>query len=1026
MANTPAFSAAYSQLNPDQRRAVDQLDGPVMVIAGPGTGKTQVMAVRIGKILQTTDTSPRAILALTFTDAATKNLRQRLVDLIGTTGYQVPIHTFHSFCSAVIQDCPEYFPFNKDSQALTELEKYQILTDILATHPLEALKPLNAPDLYLRNLNSAISDLKREGVTPDDLEKMVSAEATLLDESATELGKTELSRRTKRLQKQQELVIVYREYQAALSQRSQYDFEDMISSVKIAFTNESDLLAEYQERFLYLLVDEYQDTNNAQNAVVQLLASFWGEDANLFVVGDPHQSIYRFQGASVENMLEFTRTYPQATAVTLSIGYRCPQEIYDAAATLISHNPTPQLRASDQEVQNRLAALWQAATQPLEATHQQSSSLLKVELPAQTNEYQYVVERIKALLATGVEPAEIAVLYRHNQDSSGLMPVLEQAGISFAIDGGIDILKVPAVQQWQTVLEVVLLWQQGIADQRLYQVLQQPWWELSPVILMKVARAAHKAKQDWWTVLTANEEQLIKWEPQLTPLELQPLLAITTNFQRWASSLLTTPLSAWLRMVMSESGFLDWVSTQPNRLELLSATNTWLTQVEAWCSLDSSLSLSAALASLNLMMERKIGIAVESTSSGESAVTLATVHKAKGREWKYVFLLHVVDGKWGHNFSRELLPLPEGILQLTQTSDHEGLEDERRLFYVALTRAKEKVFVCVPQTMLSETKNKEVVISQFATEIAEHVQPEDHPAAETARHQDAQELLSLIKPLPPTRWADRERAYLQGIAQTFKLSVSALNKYLESPQDFVDQYLLKIPTMVEPQLAFGSAIHRALEVWEKKWMTQGAQPDLALLESTFIETLSAEPLDQSEMERRLSYGKQVLATFITYLQQTTKPPLFVEKFFGQGWSQAVLGDIQLTGRIDRIDWLDESAKTATVIDYKTGRSKTPGQIYATDKATFAELSPRERELPETIRGRHQRQLVFYKLLTDLDPTFKLNVTHGTFVFVEPDKESGKMVTRSMELSDQAVVDLKSLIQEVVAEIRTLTFLENQA
>ncbi len=1017
------FSTAYSQLNPEQRRAVDHLDGPLMVIAGPGTGKTQVMAVRIGTILQKTDTPPRAILALTFTDSATKNLRQRLVDLLGTTGYQVPIHTFHSFCSTVIQDCPEYFSFNRDSQALTELEKYQILSDILAAQPFVVLKPLNAPDLYLRELNSNISNLKREGMLPEDFAKLVAAERTFFNESESELSKTERNLRLKRLVKQEELATVFREYQRIIAERSQFDFEDMISAVNRAFQEEPDLLAEYQERFLYFLVDEYQDTNSAQNQVVDALASFWGDAANVFVVGDPHQSIYRFQGASVENMLNFTQRYPRAEVITLTEGYRCPQSLYDTAARLISFNQRPELRASSAEVETRLSALWSAATQPLTSHASGDSPVKRAEMVSHTQELVYIAKRIRSLIEEGVSPDAIAVLYRHNQDQVDLLPLLAQFEIPFSIDGGSDVLKIPTIQQWQLLLEVITQWQQGAADQRIYQVLQQPWWELEPTVVMKLARAAHQSRTDWWSVLSSREEKLLEWEPMLTPQELQPALVVTTHFQQWSSMLMTTPLTAWLRMVLSESGLLKWMSNQPNRIELLTASATWLEYIEGWVQRQPTISLVDVLKALQMMAERKIILPMDSISVGESAVSLSTVHKAKGQEWEYVFILHAVDGKWGNNYSRDLLPLPEGILQLSQTDDHNELEDERRLMYVALTRAKKQVVLCVPQMMVSNGKSREVVPSQFVTEVASMVVPEEDQALSEARAQDPEQLLALLQPVASTRWGERERQYLLHLTANFKLSASALNCYLESPADFITKYLLRVPTVIEPQLEFGTAIHKALEVWHKAWMERGEQPAATLLQTTFAQTLQSAPLDQAELARRLKYGEQVLQRFYHHLQETDQPPLYVEKQFGKGSSQSVLGDVVLTGRIDQVDWIDQTAKTVCLVDYKTGRAKTPGHIFATDKASFGELSPREQQLPESIRGRYQRQLVFYRLLTDLDPTFKLQVQEGMFVFVEPDKESGKITTRRVELTSAAVEDLKQLITDVMQEIRSLSFLD---
>ena len=339
---TSKFQQAYKQLNPAQKQAVDTIDGPVMVVAGPGTGKTQVLTTRIANILLQTDTDPSAILALTFTDSAAKNMRQRLAKMIGKTAYYVNINTFHSFCANVIRQHPEYFPIQRDSEPLTDLERYEIHESLLNQVKLEQLKPLNAPYFFVKDIVSAISNLKREGVSPEKFEQIIADEQQAFDHPQEKLTKVESRRQEKNLIKWGELLALYCGYQEQLAERQRYDFDDMIALVVQAFQQEELLLLSYQEKLHYFLVDEHQDTNSSQNQVVDLLASYWGDKANIFTVGDPNQAIFRFQGASIENMLGFVDRYAQATVINLNTGYRCSQTIYNAAQTLIGHNQLSQ------------------------------------------------------------------------------------------------------------------------------------------------------------------------------------------------------------------------------------------------------------------------------------------------------------------------------------------------------------------------------------------------------------------------------------------------------------------------------------------------------------------------------------------------------------------------------------------------------------------------------------------------------------------------------------------------------------
>jgi len=278
-----------------------------MVLAGPGTGKTQVLTARIAQILKKTDTQPNAILALTFTESAAKNMRERLVQLIGKTGYYVQISTFHAFCQDVITTHPEYFPIQRESEPLSDLERYELFEQIFTSLDLEYIRPMNMPFHYVKDAIGAISDLKREGVNVKEYQQLVKNWAKQLTSEKPDMKKTAWEQENKMLQRNQELTKVYGEYEARLRTDRRYDFDDMIALVVEAFENHDLLLREYQENLQYFLVDEYQDTNAAQNSVVDLLASYWQQETgqpNIFVVGDPNGVVVVPKDLAVEVLLE--------------------------------------------------------------------------------------------------------------------------------------------------------------------------------------------------------------------------------------------------------------------------------------------------------------------------------------------------------------------------------------------------------------------------------------------------------------------------------------------------------------------------------------------------------------------------------------------------------------------------------------------------------------------------------------------------------------------------------------------------
>ncbi|HEX7017495.1 MAG TPA: ATP-dependent DNA helicase [Patescibacteria group bacterium] len=1025
------FQDVYSQLNDAQKRAVDTIDGPVMVIAGPGTGKTQVLAARIANILKQTDTNPSSILALTFTESAAKNMRQRLVQMIGKTGYYVQITTFHAFCSGVIQTHPEFFAIDRDSSPLTDLERFSFFEEILLQSPLEILKPLNAPLFYLRDVMRAISDLKREGVTVSAFEQLVQTSQTELTDrieagkgEGLKIGKLEIEREQKKIAKWRELAKVYEAYQLKLGDTHRYDFDDMIALVMQGFQQHELLLREYQENLLYFLVDEYQDTNTAQNIIVDLLTSFWGEAANIFVVGDPNQAIYRFQGASVENALSFMDRYPNAQLVTLDIGYRCPPTIYAAASQVIENNQlTDTVGASSASVG---AGLFDLLSRPLKSIKADGELVKIYEAPSQTVELIYVAESIQKLLKSGIPAEEIAVLYRHNHDANELLEVLEKWNLSYEIEGGDNILNEEHIRQWLTFLGVIAAVKRGQEPADLYQVMLYQWVGVPNLLAMKLARTAGRSGVGLSELIAGGyhffqEKSLAK---DVTQIEFQVAENFLQQLQEWAVKDTQLIFVTWFEQVLKESGYLNWILEQPTKTEMLINVTSLFREVKAMVNRSHHLKIQDFLEVIATMQAHGIVIHPEDFNIKENAVHLSTVHKAKGREWQHVFLIHVVDGKWGNTQTRNLLPLPEHLLAHTRLDKKEQNEDDRRLFYVALTRAKKSITLSYPQTIISENRSREVVGSMFLEEVKSE-NAESQKLFQEVKTQDlhlkADEYMErLLMPVQAQSMDTSEKEFFKSLTSNLKLSVTALNTYLRDPQEFIDNVLLRIPRSKPEPMAFGTAIHFALEQLYTIYQKTNVFPTLEQLLQFYEESLKKELLTSQDFDRRLAYGQEVLTAYYQQLTPDSKPPVFVERFFGTGWSRTYLDDIPLTGRIDRVDWLDTAQKTVRVIDYKTGKHKSEKMIQGLIES--ANLSARERELPESIRGPYKRQLIFYKLLTELDPTFIPTVEEAVFEFVEPDKKSGKIISRRFNISNQEVDDLKKLIKEVMTEIRELKFL----
>jgi len=343
------FEKQYNMLNPEQKRAVDTIEGPVIVVAGPGTGKTQILTLRIANILKEAGAgiSPENILALTFTNAGVVAMRERLSTFIGAEeAYRTNIYTFHSFCEDQISRYPDYFPSIIFSRVATDVEKIHIIEKILEESELEFLKTFGSDFHYVKDILYAIDNLKREGISPDEFVERIKIQKDDILSNPDSYYKRNTKKNKKGdlkpdalkpINKNIELQVVYKLYQKALEEQKLYDFTDMIMQFVTVAEKDEEFSAILREQYQYILVDEHQDTNDGQNRVIDILTSaeHLGDSPNLFTVGDDKQAIYRFQGASVENFLHFKKKFSTAEIIHLEDNYRSAQGILDEAHTLI-------------------------------------------------------------------------------------------------------------------------------------------------------------------------------------------------------------------------------------------------------------------------------------------------------------------------------------------------------------------------------------------------------------------------------------------------------------------------------------------------------------------------------------------------------------------------------------------------------------------------------------------------------------------------------------------------------------------
>ncbi|OGD74982.1 hypothetical protein A3A84_02730 [Candidatus Collierbacteria bacterium RIFCSPLOWO2_01_FULL_50_23] len=957
------FGRAYSSLNENQKKAVDTIDGPVVVMAGPGTGKTQILSVRIGNVLAKTDTDPGAILALTFTEAATKEMRQRLISLIGQDGYHVRVTTFHSFCNDIIAENPERFSRPAGMVAATDLEKIEIVTGLLEDGSFLLLKPLNNPTLYLRDIIGCLSDLKREGITVKKFAKLVRALSEDFEVEKDSLGKTAFAEKEKLVSKNIDLLAIYKKYQAELEVLGRFDYEDMINWVVEAFEADEEFLLTYQEKYQYILVDEYQDTNSAQNRLIFALASFWGEKANLFVVGDPNQSIFRFQGASQENTHQFEKTFPKTAKISLDQNYRSTKLILSSAAALVVDSP----------LKHNVSHL----SQPVKVAKFNSSVF----------EDEFLARSIKEKIEAGASPSDIAVIVKENRDLDHLVDLFKQKGIPYRLEGGTNILTTPLISQFLKTIRVVTSLPGRIDDLELFTVFNYPYFDLDPVAILKLSRRAHAQRVSLIDLLQEDDPALDSKTKTAFSL-----------FVSWSKKATSLTLSESFQKIFVESGLMDYILKLPQPITELNRFGTLYEDVKKQLDANPSLDLFGYVKNLDLMQQHGVKLPESVLVSDKAAVTLTTAHKAKGLEWLIVYVYRFADTHWGNKTNRQMIKLPTGILS-SDLSREDKNADERRLFYVALTRAKQEVYLSGATNYSHSAKMTfpAMFLSDLPKEHLKEIKTEEY------EKNAPQVLADLLTHVSPTVH-DGEAEYLSELIANFKLSPTALNTYLQCHYKFKLDNLYRIPRAKAPAMCFGTAVHYALENLYRQLNKTGKPTPKKVFLSDFEKALKREVLSESEMKDRLIHGKKILSAYYDHYRNEFAPVLFTEKNFGHT-TPIFLDDIALSGKSDRVDLISKSDKTVRFVDYKTGAPKTRGVL------------EKEGAGPD---GNYKRQLIFYNLLADLDKPFGYRVGETVLEFIEPDKD-GVFHREKFVITPGQVDELKQTIKDSVKEIRSMNF-----
>ena len=965
-----SFALELKRLNAGQQQAVGQIEGPVLVIAGPGTGKTHILTARIGRILMDTDAQAGNILCLTFTDAGVHAMRERLLQFIGPEAHRVHIYTFHSFCNNVIKDNLELFG-RYDLEPISDLERVELVRALLDDLPSNHLlrQKTSDPYFYEKHLQDLFKRMKSEAWTADFIHNKIDAylkDLPLREEYIYKVNRKEFKKgdlkawkideANRRMQLLGSAIDLYSDYTARMEAAQRYDYEDMILWVLNAFENNEALLLSYQERYHYFLVDEYQDTNGAQNSILKNLIAYW-ESPNVFIVGDDDQSIFEFQGARLKNLVNFHNEHEaDLNLVILKDNYRSSQNILDASRSIIDNN------------QNRIVSNLDGVEKVLEAQNDLvAKSSVQVQIiayPNRVHEEAALVMQIEALQKADFPLKEVAIIYAKHKQAINLITLLEKKNIPYNTKREVNLLDLPLVRNIRLLLQYIQL--ESVkpfsGEHLLFKILHFNFLGIAARDLSKIslhiAGKGYKEKTYWRT--------FIGDEAQLGQLGLQKADQLTQSadlIDQLVSDQSNYSLPAFFERVINRSGLLSHLVRQDDKTWQLQVLNTFMNFIKTECLKDPRLSLKRFLDLLGIMDNNRLPLSLQKSILAADGVNLITAHSSKGLEFQHVFILDTVKDQWEPGKSRggRRFPFPD---TLTLSGEEDAMEARRRLFYVAVTRAKEHLHLSFAN------KNAENKVLQHAIFIDEIMATTEIPIEQKEVPADvvleAQHLSLLESEAPSIPGADK--AMVDSLLENFTLSISSLNRFLKCPLSFYYEVILHLPTVQSEAASYGTAMHFALmRLFERMRADEEKRfPDIDLFITFFEEEMKRQRgyFTKKEYERRLEIGRKNLTAI--YEQQLSSWPKSV--LIEHDVRQVEYKGVPLTGTIDRID-LNEKHE-AHIADYKTGR------IDSKNLQKPSEANP--------LGGTYWRQLHFYKILYEAAQVDR-KATSASIVYLEEDK-----------------------------------------
>ncbi len=991
------FLKELAKLNENQREAVTTIEGPVLVIAGPGTGKTHILASRIGRILMETDTQAHNILCLTFTDAGVTAMRSRLLQLIGPEAHRVHIFTFHSFCNNIIRRNWEQFGV-QEMELLSDLERIEIVQQLLEKLPYEHPLIRGKSDIYYFNkhLQDLFKRMKTEDWSVALLNEKIDTYLAQLPEREEfkykvnrktyrkgDLKTKDIAEETVRMERLRAAVALYPSYLKSMKDLLRYDYDDMILWVLRAFEENENLLRNYQEQYLYLLIDEYQDTNGAQNHVLKKLMSFW-ENPNIFIVGDDDQAIYEFQGAQLKSLIDFYEQYEQdLKLVVLKENYRSSQHILEASRAVISENKRRVIHNLQQlGVDKHLVAA--------NVTVAASEIVPKViEFPNRLHEITAIVQQIEALQKIDFPLNQIAVIYAKHKQAKSLVTLLDKKAIPYYTKRRVNILETPLIKQVLTLLNYIQRerFEPYSGEEFLFELLHYPFFNIKARDLARMSLTLRGQQNQHWRELIGDCSFL----ENLKNIQVENVLNTADFLEKIILESGNLSLPNLIENLINQSGLLRYVLTLPDASWYLQIVTTFFDFVQRESDKKPALDLTSLLRMLHNMRSNDLEIPLEKTIDAGNGIQLLTAHSAKGLEFQYVFILDAVTDAWEKETGAFRQFKYPDTLTYELTEDH--LEARRRLFYVATTRAKEHLQISYGRVGNDE---KKLVRSQFIDELLSYdvIQVEEQ---EMSRASLLQTQALMLTELQPPQLTEPDKAWIDSILLDFKLTITTLNQYLDCPLSFYYQTILKVPSTMSESGYYGVAMHNALRQWYAKMLKSKTKtfPKKEILIKGYEKELEQRKNRFSVLsfQRYKAKGRYNLTAFYEQYAADLSKNVRVELAL----THLEIGGVPVEGRLDLVEINAQGA--IQILDYKTGKLISNKVAEPSKKQPYG--------------GIYWRQLAFYKLLFE---TANLGIVQQTAIHYLELDDADKSKQRLIQFKPTSLDFIKTLLKETYEKI----------